>query len=64
MIYIKILAVYCLIMNLILYLNTIKTNKNKILPNIIIVFSYFLPLLILIIYCLKSNSYPTIIKVF
>ena len=53
MIYIKILAVYCLIMNLILYLNTIKTNKNKILPNIIVVFSYFLPLLILIIYCLK-----------
>lgn len=53
MTYIKILAVYCLIMNLILYLNTIKTNKNRILSNVIISLSYFLPLLILIIYCLK-----------
>lgn len=56
MTYINILAIYCLLIQTVVFFNTIEKNlkfKNAFINNLWITIIYFLPIFIIIVYCFK-----------
>ena len=53
---INILAIYCLLIQTVVFFNTIEKNlkfKNALINNLWITIIYFLPIFIIIVYCFK-----------